>query len=124
MSDESENSDLEEAWRIGCSAIIPEKSKERYENTHGLFRKWFEEKSGKNIDEKILMAYFVQRNQQLKAPGSLWAEYSMLKATIFLHHSIDISKFLTLITFLKRKNVGHKPKKARFSQRKKCPDFY
>lgn len=113
MSDsESENSELEEAWKIGCSAIIPEKSKERYENTYKIFQKWFAEKNGKNLNEKILLAYFVQRNQQLKAPGSLWAEYSMLKATIFLHHSIDISKFFTLITFLKRKNVGHKPKKA------------
>lgn len=112
MSDsESENGDIEKAWNIGRSAIIPEKSRERYETTYTIFNKWCEEKN-QNTSEKILLAYLVQRNGKLKAPGSLWAEYSMLKATIFLHESIDISKFSTLIAFLKRKNVGYKPKKA------------
>ncbi|XP_022902994.2 uncharacterized protein [Onthophagus taurus] len=79
--------------------------------TYQIFKKWCGVKN-KNTSEKILLAYLVERNGKLKAAGSLWAEYSMLKATIFLHESINISKFSTLIAFLKRKNVGYKPKKA------------
>ncbi|KAJ8917939.1 hypothetical protein NQ315_002634, partial [Exocentrus adspersus] len=38
--------------------------------------------------------------------------HSMLKSTIFLDESIDISKFSMLLVFLKKKNVGYQPKKA------------
>lgn len=109
---EDDNSEIERAWDIGCSAIIPEKSKLRYENTYRIFKSWCKEKRSCYINEKVLLAYFVRRHEKLKAPGSLWAEYSMLKSTIFLYDSIDISKFTTLIAYLKRKNVGHRPKKA------------
>jgi hypothetical protein len=111
MSDSEIDNEIEEAWDIGCSAIIPVKSKFRYENTYRIFKKWCEFKRC-GINEKVVLAYFVQRNEKLKAPGSLWAEYSMLKSTIFLHESIDISKFSTLIAYLKRKNCGYRPKKA------------
>ncbi|KAJ8914624.1 hypothetical protein NQ315_015361, partial [Exocentrus adspersus] len=69
----------------------------------------------------VLLAYFVRCNDTLKSPGSLWAEYSMLKSIIFLKD--DISKFCTLITFLKRKNVGHRPKKASVFSRKHITKF-
>ncbi|RZC34526.1 hypothetical protein BDFB_013218 [Asbolus verrucosus] len=65
------------------------------------------------MNEKSLLAYFVTKNEKLKAPGSLWAKYSMLKSTIFFHDSIDISKFFTLTVFLKKKNVGYRPKKTK-----------
>lgn len=112
MSSSDDCSDIENAWEIGCASIIPEKSKDRYKKAYTTFKTWFEEKHGKNISEKVVLAYFVQRSKILLSPGSLWAEYSMLKATIFLNDSIDISKFSMLIAFLKRKNVGHKTKKA------------
>jgi hypothetical protein len=114
MSDSSDSGkeiDIEEAWNVGRSTLIPEKSRERYENTYKIFQNWCTRKCV-NITEKSLLAYFVTRNNKLKAPGSLWAEYSMLKSTIFLHDSVDISKFSTLIAFLKKKNVGYRPKKA------------
>lgn len=106
------DSDLEQAWAAGCSAVIPEKSRERYENTYRAFKQWCETKKISGMNEKIMLAYFVQRSEKLKAPGSLWAEYSMLRSTIFLHDAIKISQFTTLIAFLKRKNVGYRPKKA------------
>lgn len=119
---ESEFEEIERAWEEGCSAIIPEKSKIRYQNTYQSFKKWCE---GKNlrIDEKTLLAYFVQRHMQLKAPGSLWAEYSMIKSTVFLYDGIDISKFSTLIAYLKRKNVGYRPKKASIFTREQFEKF-
>lgn len=117
MSDSDSDSDnlpndLEEAWQEGCSAIIPEKSKVRYEQTYKIFKKWLEAKKIA-LHEKGLLAYFVVRSGQLKSPGSLWAEYSMLKSTIFLYDAIDISKFASLIAYLKRKNIGYRPKKAK-----------
>lgn len=105
------DSEIEKAWDIGCASIIPEKSRCRYENVYKIFKSWCQEKSCQ-INEKVLLAYFVWRCEKLKSPGSLWAEYSMLKSTIFLHDGIDISKFATLIAFLRRKNVGHRPKKS------------
>ena len=45
------------------------------------------------INEKILEAYFMQRSSMLKSPGSLWAEYSMLRAKINLNDGINIAQF-------------------------------
>lgn len=108
---QSEIDEIEQAWQEGCSFIIPEKSKYRYENTYRIFKKWCQDKRVDN-NEKCLLPYFVQRNVQLKAHDSLWAEYSMIKSTTFLYDGIDISKVSTLIAYLKWKNVGYRPKKA------------
>jgi hypothetical protein len=117
---ESDTTDIEDAWNIGCSSVIPEKSRERYENTYKTFKEWCDKKS-LNLNEKVLVAYFVHRNEKLKSPGSLWAEYSMLKSTIFLHDATDISKYATLIAFLKRKSSGWKPKKSKiFTKEDMC----
>lgn len=66
----------------------------------------------KNNSEKILLVYYVQRNEKLKAPGSLWAECSILKTKIFQLDSIDISKFTKLVAHLKRKHTRDRPKKV------------
>ncbi|CAH1367773.1 unnamed protein product, partial [Tenebrio molitor] len=60
---------------------------------------------------------------KLKSPGSLWAEYSMLKGTINLHDGMDISKFNKLIAFLKKKNRGHYPKKSNVFSRQEMNKF-
>lgn len=117
------DSEIEQAWAVGCASVIPEKSKERYNKAFEMFKKYFTNKKCDNITEKVLIAYFVQRNEVLKSPGSLWAEYSMLKATIFLYHAVDISKFKTLIAFLKRKNAGYKTKKSRVFTRENMEMF-
>ncbi|CAH1364246.1 unnamed protein product, partial [Tenebrio molitor] len=122
MSDRSDSENevdvAEEVWNV----VIPEKSKERYENTYKIFKNWATKKC-LNIDEKSLLAYFVIRNEKLKSPSSLWAEYSMLKSTIFLHDSVDISKFSTVIAFLKKKNVGYRPKKANIFTKEEFTKF-
>uniref|UniRef100_A0A1Y1K2E4 Tyr recombinase domain-containing protein n=1 Tax=Photinus pyralis TaxID=7054 RepID=A0A1Y1K2E4_PHOPY len=99
---DSEDSEIENAWSIGCASIIPEKSKSRYEAAYGSFLKWCESKCQTDISEKIVLAYFVQRSEGLKSPSSLWCDYSMLKSMIFLRRGVDISK----------KNVGYRPKKS------------
>lgn len=47
MESGSEDSDLETAWNIGRAAVIPEKSKERYENTFKSFKCFCEKKNVK-----------------------------------------------------------------------------
>ncbi len=38
--------------------------------------------------------------------------YSMLKTTLRINDNLDISKFTTLLAFLKKKNAGFKPLKT------------
>ena len=87
-SEDYENIELETAWKISCAVVIPEKSKDRYQNTYDNF-KWCDKKK-LGVNEKVLLAYFVHCNEKLKSPRSLYSEYSMLKCTIFLNNSIDI----------------------------------
>lgn len=37
-SEDNENIELETAWKISCAAVIPEKSKDRYQNTYDNFK--------------------------------------------------------------------------------------
>ncbi|RZC37984.1 hypothetical protein BDFB_014693 [Asbolus verrucosus] len=69
--------------------------------------------SGKNINliSENVLAYFQDYAGDKKA-STLWAHYSMLKSTISLKENIDISKFFTLIAFLKRQNINYKHKKS------------
>ena len=69
-SQSSDSNRLEEAWNIEYSAVIPEKSKERYEHTFKLFQDWCNEEKYANITDKVLFAYFTRRNEKLKSPGS------------------------------------------------------
>lgn len=116
------NSDIEESYQRGCESLVPKVSKARYEKTYDMFKKWLGEKKSE-ITEKTLLAYFVQRNSKLKSPGSLWAEYSMLKVTINLNNGIDISQFKKLLAFLKKKNIGHHPKKSKVFTREEMNKF-
>ncbi|KAJ8941202.1 hypothetical protein NQ317_013184 [Molorchus minor] len=74
--------------------IIPEKSRERYENTYELYSKWCVAKANKS-----------------KA-STLWSRYSMLRAVLNFRHNVDISNYAKLKAFLKRKNVGYQAKKS------------
>jgi hypothetical protein len=61
MSDSSDTDkeiDVEEAWNVGRSPLIPEKSRERYENTYKIFKNWCIRKCI-NISEKSLLAYIL-----------------------------------------------------------------
>ncbi|KAJ8914926.1 hypothetical protein NQ315_016080 [Exocentrus adspersus] len=70
------------------------------------------------VTENCMLAYFVEKSKTLKSPASLWSEYSMLKSTLSIKENVDISKFLKLEAFLKRKNDGYKPKRSRVFTRK------
>ena len=122
MSYEILNDEIEEAWEIGRASLVPEKSKYRYEKAYNLFRKWLEEKNS-TVSEKTMVAYFVVRSEKLKSPASLWSEYSMLKTMINLKEGINIADFVTLVSFLKKKNIGHVAKKSKVFSREEMNRF-
>lgn len=91
--------------------IIPEKSRERYENTYELYSKWCVAKGVQHTSETVLLAYFCEISKQSKA-STLWSRYSMLRAVLNFRHNVDISNYAKLKAFLKRQNVGYQAKKS------------
>ena len=45
------DSEIEENWKIGCTSLIPEKSKERYQRCYSIFKNWLNDKKA-GINEK------------------------------------------------------------------------
>ncbi|KAJ8970565.1 hypothetical protein NQ317_019070 [Molorchus minor] len=97
--------------------IIPEKSRERYENTYELYSKWCVAKGVQHTSETVLLAYFCEISKQSKA-STLWSRYSMLRAVLNFRHNVDISNYAKLKAFLKRKNVGYQAKKSKYLPQK------
>jgi tRNA 2-selenouridine synthase SelU len=113
MSDcESIPSDIEEAATTVVSSLLPEKSKIKYEQAYGRLCEWCDQKKIKNeASEKVLLVYFQNLSQRYKS-SSLWAYYSMIRMMISIKKNVDISKYIQLVAFLKRKSEGYKPKKS------------
>ncbi|CAH1126098.1 unnamed protein product [Ceutorhynchus assimilis] len=70
------------------------------------------EKKIGSLSENNLIAYFAQMSRNSKA-STLWATYSMLKTTLNLNDNVDISRYLKLRAFLKKKSLGYQAKKSR-----------
>ncbi|XP_023012518.1 uncharacterized protein [Leptinotarsa decemlineata] len=64
------------------------------------------------LDEKVLFAYFEEKSKVQKS-SSLWAQFSMLKYMISMKKNIDISKYTTLLAFLKKNAVGYQAVKSK-----------
>lgn len=111
-SSEDNFSDIEKEANEAVSSIVPEKSKALYEKCYKNFEEWLEIKKIHKITEKVMLAYFNNKSKNYKAP-TMWSEYSKLKCMINLNRNVDISKFASLIAFLKRKSVGHRAKKSK-----------
>lgn len=92
--------------------ILPCKSKHLYMKCYEDFFAWKTKKAVKIISESLLLVYF-QELSATKKPSSLWTVYSMLKTTVNIKDNIDISKYVKLKAFLKRKSEGHRPKKSK-----------
>lgn len=92
-------------------SLLPSKSRHLYEETYNAYRKWCSNKKIKTTCEDSILAYFNSDLSRYKS-SSLWSKYSMLRSTINLREGVDISKFPSVIPFLKRKGEGYKPKKS------------
>lgn len=97
----------------GNVAHIPENSRLTYESKYTCFEQWCADKKIKNItNENVLIIYFEQLSKTSK-PTTLWTVYSMLRSVILMKKKVDISKYVHLNTFLKRKSKGYKPRKSK-----------
>lgn len=103
------------------SDLLPEKSKSIDEKTYKTFMEWRAAEKINSFSENVLVAYFKLISEK-KAPSTLWSTYSMLKTTINNNHNVNIKNYGKLITFLKKKSVGHVPKKSQVLK-KRSQDF-
>ncbi|XP_064213494.1 uncharacterized protein LOC135266508 [Tribolium castaneum] len=104
-------------------SLLPSKSKHLYEETYNAYRKWRSNKKIDTICEDTILAYFSSELSRYKS-SSLWSKYSMLRSTINLRERIDISKFPSVIPYLKRKGEGYKPKKSLILSKDHIDEFF
>lgn len=106
---------------LAKESLLPTKSRHLYEETYGFYRKWCDQKNIMTTEDTIL-AYFNSELSKYKS-SSLWSKYSMLRSTINLREGIDISKFPSIIPFLKRRSEGYCPKKSSVLSKQQMEEF-
>lgn len=122
-SEESLPSDIENSAQNVVSSLLPQKSKATYEMTFNRYEEWCIKKKVKNItNEKVLLAYFEELAKNRKS-SSLWSYYSMLRSVLSIKKNIDISKYIHLVAFLKRKSEGYRAKKSRIFTKEDIAKF-
>jgi hypothetical protein len=66
----------------------------------------------KTVSENVVLAYFMEKSKTVKS-STLLSTYSMLKLTLNIRDGIDVTKYLKLVPFLKKKSVGYQAKKSK-----------
>lgn len=105
----------EKAQKISAN-LGPRLSKKKYEEWYCKFMTWREQNFclEKDINEDQLLVYFAEHSEEKKvAPSTLFPLYSMLKSKIYNYHQLDISKYRKLYSYIKDKNIGYRPRKAK-----------
>lgn len=100
-----------QAANAAVQSLIPEKSKIRYQRDFEQFEKWCADKSVNSFSETVLLAFFGEKSKTVKS-STLWSLYSKIKSILAVNHAVDISKYYKLIAFLKKQNIGYRPKKS------------
>ncbi|KAL1514369.1 hypothetical protein ABEB36_003637 [Hypothenemus hampei] len=103
--------ELREIAKTAVTKLLPSKSKSKYEKEYDKFSTWCESKNVTRITENIVLAYFEIMGQRKKA-STLWSSYSMLRTCLSINKNVDISKYLKLQAYLKRKSENYEPKKS------------
>lgn len=105
--------ELIEAASEANKELLPSKSKDRYQKVYDNFEEWKKSKKATSNSERVFIAYFTELATK-SSPSTLWARYSMLKATMKIYaDNVDISTYPSLCAFLKKKSQGYVPKKAK-----------
>lgn len=94
------------------AALLPEKSREKYEGTYLTYKKWQISKNVKLTSENVLMVYFKELSERYK-PSTLWSTWSIIKTTLNQKEGIDINQYKQLKAFMKRQSDGYKSKKSK-----------
>ena len=102
--------------------LLPEKSANRYKKEYNIFMSWCKEKSVNSLKEEVFLAYFSSLSKICK-PNTLWSRYSMLKAVLKIEKNVNIGDYFKLTAYLKKKNVGFTPKKAKIFTKEEISKF-
>lgn len=101
---------------------LPEKSKLSYQKQYDTFLEWCRTKHFDQYSEPVLLQYFTEKSENLKS-STLWSIYSMLRATMSIKLSVNISNYKNLTTFLRKKAVGYKSEKSKVFNRDEINRF-
>ncbi|KAJ3665542.1 hypothetical protein Zmor_001033 [Zophobas morio] len=112
-----------EKAKTAIENLLPAKSRDRYETVYHKFMERKLKNKVNSLSENVMLVYFEELSTTMK-PSSLWAIYSMLRATINIKHDkINIATYPKLIALLKRKADGFKSKKSKTLTSKNINDF-
>jgi len=75
-----------------------------------------------HISERTLLAY-LEEHSKIWAPTTLWSKSSMLKKMLLLKNNIDITKYPSVVPYLKSKSDGYTAKKAKTFEREELEKF-
>lgn len=91
--------------------LLPNKSKDRYEEAYQKYMDWCLENKIKTTSENVMLAYFGSLHTKY-CPTSLWAYYSMIKKVLQVKNNLDISRYHKLKAYLKKQSDGFVKKKS------------
>ena len=94
--------------------IIPPESKHVYDRAYTSFQEWKQKNKCKSNRQDVILGYLVEHfeNKTWKPP-TLWAQWAMLKATLYNYDEVETSTYLKVAKFIKTVNKGYKPKKSK-----------
>ncbi|XP_073963713.1 uncharacterized protein [Choristoneura fumiferana] len=116
MSSSSEDESLNPGGAASDAKIamlnLPSKSRRGYIQKYVNFMKWKKLHGVKSFSEEVFLDYFKEL-AKAKLPSTLWAVYSMLKATLSAKKNIHIAKYSNLTAFIKQQSRGYISQKSR-----------
>jgi hypothetical protein len=65
---------IEAVAQEAVSNLIPQKSRVAYETTYSRFEEWRSKQKVNCINEKVMLAYFLEKSKIVK-PSTLWSVY-------------------------------------------------
>lgn len=81
--------DIVESAKLVVLDLLPDKSKERYEQEYDTFKKWMNKNHVRKINEDAVLVYFFKLSKTLK-PSTLWSKYSMVRSCVNIKDNTDI----------------------------------
>lgn len=112
--DEDMPFEIFESAREAVFETLPKLSREKYTRVYNNFKEWQKKYGTESVSNELILAYFHTLATKKKyKPTSLWAYYSMLKATLRSYENVHIEKYKQVSAFLSARSSGYKAKKAR-----------
>lgn len=101
---------------------MSETSKNLYKLIYRRFISWCTSREIDTPTESDCLAYFIERSNSIK-PNSLYAEYSMINASLVVEKGVDLKQFASLSEFMKRQSAGYQSKSYKVFTRKQIMEF-